>query len=95
MAKVGSIELKIGRIEHFRVRIRYLNGPDVRGDRAGMPTWPYERAARDAWTVADWRERRFCNVYPGFDVDVLDGDGNVVGAGQTLLQTVRETYDES
>jgi len=89
LAKVGSVELKIGRIEHFRVRIRYLNGADVRGDREGMPTWPYERGARDSWTVADWRARRFRNVYPGFDVDVLDGEGSVVAAGQTLLETVR------
>jgi hypothetical protein len=93
VAKVGSVELKIGRIEHFAVRIRYLNGPDVRADRTGMPTWPYERAARDSWTVAEWREGRFCNVFPGFDVDVLDGDGNVITAGQTRLETVRESYD--
>lgn len=69
MAKVGSIELTIGRIEHFRMR--------------------------DASPVAEWRARRFWNVYPGFDVDVLDGDGEIVTAGQTLLQTVRETYEES
>jgi hypothetical protein len=93
VAKVGSVELKIARVEGFQIRIRYLAGADVRGDRQGMPAWPYERAARDAWSVADWRERRFCNVYPGFDVDVIDGDGNIVSAGQTLLQTVRESYE--
>ena len=93
MAKVGSVELKIARIEGFRVRIRYLGGPDVRGDREGMPAYPYERASRDAWTVADWRRERFSQVYPGFDVDVLDGDDNVVNAGQTRLETVRDSYD--
>lgn len=93
MAKVGSVELKIARVEGFRARIRYLSGADVRGDREGMPTYPYERAARDAWTVADWRRERFSRTYPGFDVDVLDGDGNIVTAGQTLLESVRDTYD--
>ncbi|HEY5023080.1 MAG TPA: hypothetical protein VII30_11405 [Gemmatimonadaceae bacterium] len=93
MPKVGSIELKIARVEGFRVTIRYLDGTDVRGDRQGMPSWPYERAARDSWSVADWRRARFLNSYPGFAVDVIDGDGNVVTAGQTLLETVRDTYD--
>jgi hypothetical protein len=93
MPRVGSVELKIARVEGFQVRIRYLDGTDVRADRQGMPSWPYERAARDAWTVATWKTQRFAEVYPGFDVDVLDGDGSIVTAGQTLLESVRETYD--
>ncbi|HEX3468065.1 MAG TPA: hypothetical protein VHT05_08325 [Candidatus Elarobacter sp.] len=93
MPKVGSIELKIARVESFQVRIRYPGGADVRADRQGLPSWPYERAARDAWTVADWRDGRFCNLYPGFDIDVLDGDGEVVTAGQTRLETVRDSYE--
>lgn len=94
MPKVGSIELKIARVEGFQVRIRYPAGADVRSDRRGFPSWPFERAAWDSWTVADWRTRRFHSLYPGFDVDVLDADGLPIAAGQTLLQTVRETYDE-
>jgi hypothetical protein len=89
--RVGTVELKISRVEGFRVTIRHPGGADVRADRQGLPQWPYERAARDAWTVANWRRDRFVATYPGFTVDVHDGD--VVTAGNTLLENVRDTYD--
>jgi hypothetical protein len=62
-------------------------------DRQGLPQYPYERAARDAWTVANWKRDRFSATYPGFTVDVLNGDDQVITAGHTLLETVRDTYD--
>ena len=74
MPKVGRVELRISQTEGFLVKIQHLDGRDVRSDRAGMPGWPYERAAKDSWSVADWKRERFNTVYPGFDVDVLDGD---------------------
>lgn len=40
-----------------------------------------------------WKEKRFYQNYPGFEVDVLDGDGQPV-TGQTKLATVRATYAE-
>lgn len=76
------------------MRIKHLGGTDVRSDRTGMPPWPYDHAARDAWTVADWRRKRFAHVYPGFDVDVLDRRHQPV-AGQTRLESVRTTYQAS
>ncbi len=93
MPKVGRVELRINQIEGFLVRIKHLGGADVRSDRAGLPTWPYERAAKDAWTVADWKRERFTPTYPGFNVEVLDGDGNPV-PGQTRLENLRDTYAE-
>jgi hypothetical protein len=93
MPKVGRVELRISQIEGFLVKIHHLDGRDVRSDRQGLPGWPYERAAKDAWTVADWRRERFNTVYPGFDVDVLDGDCNPV-SGQTRLENLRESYDD-
>jgi hypothetical protein len=91
--KVGSVELKIARVEGFKVIIRHPGGADVRADRQGLPQYPYERAARDAWTVANWKRERFAGTYPGFTVDVLDGDDQPVAAGHTLLETVRDSYD--
>lgn len=73
------------------MRIKHLDGADVRSDREGMPPWPYDRAAKDAWTVADWRRERFARVYPGFEVDVLDRRHQPV-AGQTRLGSVRTDY---
>lgn len=93
MAKVGRVELRISQTEGFLVRIRHLHGADVLSDRTGMPGWPYERAAKDAWTVADWKRERFTPSYPGFNVDVLDGDGNIV-PGQTRLESVRDSYED-
>lgn len=93
MPKVGRVELRISQIEGFMVRIRHLGGADVRSDRQGLPAWPYERAAKDAWTVADWKRERFSQIYPGFNVDVVDADGETV-PGQTRLETVRDFYEE-
>lgn len=93
MPKVGRVELRISQIEGFLVKIHHLDGRDVRSDRQGMPSWPYERAAKDSWTVAQWRTERFNMVYPGFDVDVLDGDCTPV-AGQMRLENLRESYDD-
>ena len=93
MPKVGRVELRVSQVEGFLVKLRYPDGGDVRSDRAGLPTWPYERAAKDSWTVADWKRERFTPTYPGFSVDVLDADENAV-PGQTKLETVRDTYSE-
>ena len=87
------MELRISQIEGFRVAVQHLHGANVRSDRAGLPAWPYERAAKDSWTVDKWKRERFALRYPGFNVEVLDADGNAV-AGQTRLETVRDTYAE-
>jgi len=94
LAKVGRIELKIQQVEGFLVRVLRPDGGNARSDRTGLPSWPYERAARDAWTVADWKRDRFARTYPGFSVEVLDGDVEVVVAGQTKLETVRDSYED-
>jgi len=93
MPTVGSIELKIARIEGFLVRIKYPGGADVRSDREQMPPYPYERAAKDSWTVQQWKRERFLRVYPGFEVDVLSGR-RAAARGQTRLETLREGYGQ-
>jgi hypothetical protein len=88
---VGAVERKIARVENFCVRIKYLDGTDVRSDRDQMPTYPYENAARDAWTVTHWKRERFKMTYPGFEVDVLKGNLEAA-SGRTQLETVRNSY---
>ena len=80
--KIGTLEMKIARVEGFQVRIRTSDGRDIRSDREGMPPWPYEKGARDRWPVARWKLERFVSLYPGFGVDVLDGDGTPVEFGK-------------
>jgi hypothetical protein len=94
--KVEFVEKKISVIEGFAVRFLHLGpgnirGPDVRGDRTDVPTYPFRRAANGSSTVATWVENRFTTSYPGFAVEVLDGRGNAVH-GRTLLSTLRATY---
>jgi hypothetical protein len=91
MPTFGRVESKIRRIEGFLVSIQDPERRDVRSDRQGLPSWPYERAAKDSWTVARWKRERFKALYPGFEVDVLDVRHHPL-RGQTRLGTVRGTY---
>ena len=93
MAKIGAIERRIGNVEQFNVRIRHLDGRNVRSDMDNIPQYHFERAARDAMTVADWIEQRFRPSFPGFGVQVLDGNGEVAH-GNTLLENVRDSYED-
>lgn len=91
MPKVKSVEKQIWDLEGFDVSIRHDDGRDVRSDRDGLPSYKYERAAKNDMTVGDWREQRFRHSYPGFRVAVFDGDGNEVH-GAMQLGTLRDTY---
>ncbi len=94
MPKVKRVETQIWDLEGFEVTIRYEDGRDVRGDRQGLPSYTHlERAAKKNMTVAQWINQRFRRYYPGFDVDVLAGDGEAA-QGRTLLRTVRDSYDD-
>ena len=75
MAKVKTVEKKIWDVEGFDVRILHPDGRDVRDDMEGLPSYTFERAAKNEMTVADWKEIRFKSTYAGFDVEVVNGDG--------------------
>jgi len=94
MVKVKSIEKKIWDVEEFDVELRHLNGDDVRSDRGNLPQYDKKRKAKNDMTVREWKDTRFSQRYPGFNVKVLDGDGNDV-PGQTKLGTVRDSYSDS
>ena len=93
MASIGNVERKIRRIEHFEARFLYLDGTDVRSDKGGLPSYPYEVAASGVITIDAWKRGRFRRAYPGYDVKVLDRRGRVL-LGNTRLSTVRGTYDD-
>jgi hypothetical protein len=56
--------------------------------------YPYKRAARHAWTVAQWGSARFAPHYPGFGVEVLNPDRGTVPVSIDL-GTVRHFYAEA
>jgi hypothetical protein len=91
MSTVKTVERQIRRTEGFDAHILHPDGRDVRSDRDHMPSYPFTRKASGTSTVADWRRTRFHLRYPGFDVVVVDGRGDIVH-GSTLLRTVRATY---
>lgn len=92
MATVKQVERRIEKIEGFRVQILHgRDGRDVRSDKGGVPQYPFERALKGSNNVKAWRDHRFAQQYPGFDVEVLDASGRVAHGG-TLLTTVRDTY---
>ena len=91
MPLLKNVERKIWDTEGFAVAIKYPTGRDIRGDKDRIPMYPFDRMARNALTVAAWKEQRFSPSYVGFEVDVFDGSGYVV-AGNTLLSTVRDSY---
>ena len=77
MASIARLEDDIWKLEGFKVTIRWPQTKrDVRDDKKKIPGYPYERKAKNEWTVADWRRERFDRHYPGFDVDVLKPDGS-------------------
>ncbi len=94
MRSTSTVAAAIGEIEGFD--IRFVDG-DEDVSRRRVEDYPYERAARGAWTVAKWREQRFLPNYPDFQVEVLRADGSVAH-GKTLLDTLRaewaDTYDD-
>ena len=91
MSTIGNVERKIKRIEHFEVRFTYLDGTDIRSDKAGLPQYPYGVAASGELTVEAWKRSRFRRAYPGYEVKVVNARGEAV-QGNTRLATVRESY---
>ncbi len=91
MPKVMSVEKRIWDVEGFAVRVLHLDGRDVRGDRMGLPQYPFHSQAKNDLSVEQWKETRFRQAYPGFHVEVLDSTGNAAH-GNTKLGTVRDTY---
>jgi hypothetical protein len=91
MAKLKNVEKKIWEIEGFDVRFTH-KGKDVRGDKKGIPQWEGKNHSRNDMTVKRWKEK-FKQQYPGYDVDVLDGNGDIVKGGMKLYK-LRDTYSE-
>jgi hypothetical protein len=92
MSKIANVERKIRRIEGFVVHILYRDGADVRSDKLGLPPYPYDRGAANRLTVETWKQTRFHQRYPGYEVTVVNAH-NAPVRGNTRLATVRESYE--
>lgn len=86
---------EIAELEGFEVVILDGSGQPLDPKTQGLPSYrqAFQRAASNNWTVSEWKEQRFKDVYLGYDVQVLMDDGTIA-RGNTTLRTVRESYEE-
>ena len=94
MPTIKRVENQIANLEGFDVVFTQFDR-DIRGDKDGLPGFArhYDKASSGERTVEAWKAGRFRPHYPGYDVDVLYGDGTVAN-GNALLRTVRDSYAE-
>lgn len=94
MAKIKTIEKTIWEVEGFDVKFKWHDGKDVHGNLdKNTKNYPYIKAAKNDMNVSEWKQTRFNPHYSGFEVDVLDGDGNKTD-GHMKLGTLRDTYQD-
>lgn len=87
MPSLKNIEGSIRALEGFAVAIQ-----PAAAARRNLPDYDYGRAARAAFTVADWKRVRFEQLYPDLDVDVLRADGRKARPAMTL-ERLRAEYE--
>ncbi len=94
MATIKQVERRIFQVEGFEVRILHgRDNRDVRSDKKDVKQYDYTRALKNSKSVKDWRDGRFAQSYPGFEVEVLSAAGKGVH-GRTKLATVRNGYQD-
>ncbi|MFY9261797.1 MAG: hypothetical protein WAO71_14995 [Gallionella sp.] len=94
MTTAATRAFEIYEIEGFGIEFLDKDGNSLPPHQNGLPSYQkeYERRSRGTWTVNEWKEKRFNNLYPGYTVNLLKEDGTIA-AGQTHISTVRETYE--
>ncbi len=90
MRSTKAVRKSIGEVEGFDVRFVGAD-PSVDVDARRVDDYPFERAARGSWTVAEWKRKRFDVTYPEYFAEVLDPIGEIVH-GKTLLENLRLRY---
>jgi hypothetical protein len=91
MPTAQKITAEIQKFEGFAVRIRPEAGTSP---KASLRSYAgnYERIARQSFSVADWKRRRFDSVYPNHEVDVLLANGKPASPRMTLSK-IRASYE--
>jgi hypothetical protein len=89
---IGRVQSQIKGVERFDVKFTDpRSGRDVPDHKQDVPGYPYDIAAPEGWTVAEWKAKRFNEHYSGYGCDVLDASGRAAHGGR-LLNNVRDTY---
>lgn len=93
MKQVRTHERNILELERFKVIMTTEEGTDLKAHKRIGGAYDYGKAAPEAYTVSEWKRKKFNECFAGFDVIVLNGNGERV-RGNTLLKNVRATYNE-
>lgn len=88
VANVKQVQDQIYNCEGFSVEVRDREGRP----RPRLADYDFERAARGAFSVEEWKTKRFAVLYPQCDVSVLRGDG-VSASNRMTLARVRSGYE--
>ena len=89
MPTSGTVATMISRVEGFDVSFVDDAGEIV--DDARLAPYPYNRAARNSWTVTQWRQKRIETAYPDQWLVAWRPDGEEAH-GNTRLETLRRSY---
>ena len=91
MPKIRNIEKTISAIEEVTVNFLNKDGTNVRGDmRLETDNYKAMRKTKNSANVS-FLTGKLKKQYPGYDFEILDGQGNKA-RGNTLLGNVRDTY---
>jgi len=91
MTTVRRVENQIWKREGFKVKILHGRGyRDVRSDKHGMPSYPFQRRAKNDMRVGAW-QKRFRMKYPGLSIEVIKSDRRRAD-GPMNIGTVRDGY---
>ena len=91
MPKICNIEKTISAIEEVVVNFLNKDGSNVRGDlRLDTDNYKAMRKTKNAANVS-FLVSKLKKQYPGYDCEVLDGQGNKA-RGNMLLGNLRDTY---
>jgi hypothetical protein len=88
---IERIAAEIEKFEGFAVRIRPASRVQTAKTNLRSYARSHERIARESFSVADWKRRRFDAYYPEYEVEVLFGDGRTASS-RTLLSKIRASY---
>ena len=92
MPTSGRVAEMISSIEGFEVSFVDDSGSVV--EDAPLASYPYSRAARNAWSISQWRQKRIEPEYPDLWIVAWRPDGEEAH-GRTRLESLRRMNAES
>ena len=91
MPRISTIVKKVNSLEGFNIKIRNLQGEEVKANKQVGGDYTFKKPSKDDWTVGHWKAKRFAKNLPGFDCEVINGTGKTVSKAMKL-KNLRGSY---